>query len=527
MRLSLVAIAFALILGHSAAQQFTRAVRLAVVPSAGSIRYGENASVRVCLRDTSNHDVRLEADTLESLGERGEKLSFGLHFNQSSAVTQNASNAAPLAALTGEIAVGASPSCASFNYPWDTLRQSGFRGGLLELRSVHPRALGDVAVVSVDPVTARIAPSRTPLRASARAPKLIRTALQQPPVSGEPNTLPTLALVYAPPDDRDLPEAGNPRSFAVIQAYLRRAGCNDTKFEEGGCQRFTAPETIHLVFSVPGRQPQELLIEQGRDVGTLNISSPGAATLEVAYQTSSMDLQLISPRRFKLHFSPLRPNVFFEALPKKIFQGESTELRFELRDPRDPTRKLVVQDGQKYIGQLEKDGASGIFTPKELVIQPGAFSATATFTPNFAFLQSGLVKVNLSTLVGDASEEVEVNFPLVTVILSVLGGILGALVSLSSRLSPVKGVVTKTPWRQVVRVLVGGVSGFFLLWALVYGLMPWLPQLSAPLHQLLTSPIPTLLVSIVGGFGGASVIANTYQRLFPGVQTAPPSTANH
>jgi hypothetical protein len=524
--LGLVVLAFALTLGHGAAQQFMRAVRLAVVPSAKSIRYNENVSVRVCLRDTSNHDLKLDADTLESLGERGGSLPFELHFNQSSAITKNASNAAPLATLTGEIQVGENPSCVSFKFPWETLQRSGFRGGLLELRSVHPRALGDVAVVSVDPVTARAAPLRAPLRAKARAPRLIRTALQQPPSGNPPDALPTLALVYAPPDERDLPEAGNPESFAVIQAYLRRAGCTDAKFEEGGCQRFTAPEPIRLVFSVPGRPPQELLIEQGKDVGTLGVSSAGATVLEVAYQSSSMDLQLISSRRFTLRFSPLRPHIFFEALPKKIFQGESTELRFELRDPRDQTRKLVVQDGQKYIGLLEKDGASGIFSPKELVIQPGAFSATATFTPNFTFLQSGSVKVNLSTLVGDATEEVEVNFPLLTVLLSVLGGVLGALVSLSSRLSPVKSVVTKTPWRQVVRVLVGGLSGFFLFWALVYGLMPWLPQLPAQLHQVLTSPIPTLLVSILGGFGGASVIANTYQRLFPGVQTPPPAP-NH
>ena len=156
------------------------------------------------------------------------------------------------------------------------------------------------------------------------------------------------------------------------------------------------------------------------------------------------------------------------------------------------SEKNLTSSGEVRVVNFSKDNASGIFTPHPVKVPDDSAIATTTFYPT----APGTIRINAETMSLPPSEAttIEVSF-LNVLFLACLGGAIGAAIGFGL-------------FRDVLlwRVCIGMVTGSFLLWLAVSGLVPQLAQ------PVVRNTFGAFFISLAGGYIGLPVV-NVFAKL--------------
>lgn len=393
-----------------------------------------------------------------------------------------------------------------------TLQLQPSKPGILEIRATHPQAFDGGAFVRVAlraPSSTRVrlhAPSlavigtgsgrgapalRAPASAPVESANHLRGRLQPlpaapraapaPPSSttseGNPPSAPRLALRYSP-QRRPLADG---HDAVTIQAFLlgddsEPAGSADGSFK------------VTLFASSGTLVPQPLLVQGLEGRSTLTADRPGEVVVEFIGSQPNTEVDE-SDRRLHIHFAAPIHGMRVEAKPASISLVDETDVVVTLLDA---NAHAVATDEPRAV-LLALNTGRGQIVNKELMVKPGEFEARTQFVATGV----GGVEISAaSTSLLNQTAQLEVRLPLGLLAVSVMGGLVGGLIAFLRR----RG----THWH---RVAIGGVTGFLLYWAFIFGLMRVMPR------AFVLNPLSGFALSTIGGWLGIQVFALLLKRL--------------
>jgi len=378
-----------------------------------------------------------------------------------------------------------------------TLQLKPVQPGVLEIRATHPQAFEGGAFVRVSSrVTAvkyalprALAPARLTIRdmpaptspvmppaASHSPPKTAvptksvpSSAAEIPPVVADGAPLaPRLGLRYSP--HRKILADG--QDTVTIQAFL----LGDDPDGPGPAE---ATFKVNLFASAGTLTPLPLVVQGFEGHATLTADRPGV--VEVEFLGSRPSVKLEGDQRLRIHFGPPIHGLRVEAKPTSISLVDETDLIVTLLDAAG--RSVATDEPCRVI--LALDTGRGEIAQKELTVKPGEFEAHTRFTPTGI----GHVEVSAaSNSLRNQIAQIDVRLPLTLLAVSVTGGLTGGLLLFLRH--------RRTRW---TRVALGGITGFLLYWAFIFGLMRVLP------HVVVLNPLSNFALSAIGGWLGTKV----------------------
>lgn len=239
--------------------------------------------------------------------------------------------------------------------------------------------------------------------------------------------------------------------------------------------------TIYLFNSQGQLLPIPLVIKAGEVFGTSNLTAKQAGEVTVSYVRSVPRFDVRGPQEAQFSFQPPIVGFTVHASPPEISLLDTSEIGVELLDAQQtPT----ATDEERRVSLFVDDGHGALENP-EIEVQAGRAVARTTFIPTLW----GNVTISAATpnLISQTTT-IRVTWPVALLILSAVGGLLGALVDNVKRGGP--------RWS----ILLGAVIGFVIYWGVTAGLINVLPRAVA------LNPLSAFAISFLGGAGGTELI---------------------
>jgi hypothetical protein len=284
----------------------------------------------------------------------------------------------------------------------------------------------------------------------------------------------SIELVYSP--DRTILADG--RDSAVVQAFLlgEDVAPRDiaiTLFNDGGILR-----------------PNPLIIYAGEDHGEAVLTSTKQMTVKVQFRRSHPAMKVVGSGVLNIRFGPPITKLVMTLSPPTIGLVDDADLIAQLTD--DNGTAIATDHLREVSFAIER--GRGKLEPSTLKIDSSKYEARAKLYPTMI----GEMRVlsftpNLVT----ASTRLDVKFPLLLTVLSLMGGAIGGVIrAWDSR----KG--------RVARTAIGVATGFVLYWGIVFGLLAQL----LPQHAIM-NPFVAVVISIAGGWAGTKVFEPILKRI--------------
>lgn len=280
--------------------------------------------------------------------------------------------------------------------------------------------------------------------------------------------------------DAESPYLANGSDSAQISIFLYD--------EEGQPTRAQEDIEVRLVTSKGVLKPKEVVIPKGHDGVTVQLSArrPGKVTLN--YRGAIPRATLMTLELPPITFSPNL--LYITASPSQTSLLQPLELVIRLYDANG--QPVSMRANRMFTVEIANGSKGrGVFKPAaQATIEKGGFEARINFVPNWV----GRVLVSASTPnLQSSTVEIQVAMAFIWILLSAVGGALGSVLAL---LFGPKLPVAK----RYARIFVGVIAGFTFFWALIYGV------LAVPSADLvLLNPISAVVVSVLGGYAGASI----------------------
>jgi hypothetical protein len=312
-----------------------------------------------------------------------------------------------------------------------------------------------------------------PLRATAPSPTAVASpaVAAPPPEATAPSTSgPRLTLRYSP--QRKLLADG--QDAVTIQAFVVGDDSEPAATTNGDIK-------VTLFASSGTLVPQPLVIQEGG--GRSMLTSDQAGDVDIEFVRAQPDAKLDGDRHLHIHFGAPIHALRLEAKPASFSLVDETDLVVTLLDAGG---RAVATDAP-FVVSLALDAGRGEIVHKDLTLKPGEFEARTRFVP------TGVSEVAVSASASSLLNQVarfEVRLPLGLLIVSVIGGLVGGLLAFLRR----RG----TGWP---RIAVGGVTGFLLYWAFMFGLVRVLPP------SFVLNPLSNFALSTIGGWLGTEVFS--------------------
>jgi hypothetical protein len=257
-----------------------------------------------------------------------------------------------------------------------------------------------------------------------------------------------------------------------------------------------APVPIRVtLFNNVGRlQPMPLIIPEGADSGTAQLTSSDIGTALVEHVRSVPPIRSRAFQPLSIQFAPPVVGLRVQVSPPLISLADSADLIVRLVDGAD---NPLATDVARSVSFAIENGRGEILA-KDVTITAGGFEGRTTFQPTW--LGSVTVRSSTPNLPG-ATATVDVGLPMGLALASGLGGLLGGLIAY---LTAAKDA---TRWR----IFVGLVTGVVLYWAFMVGVV------SLVTRGVALNPISALVASILGGWAGTPVLGSVLEKV--GIRT--------
>ena len=251
-----------------------------------------------------------------------------------------------------------------------------------------------------------------------------------------------------------------------------------------------APEVTFKVnlFATAGTlAPRPLVVQGSEGQATLTSDRPG--DIEVEFLGAQPSARLDGDQRLHIQFGPPIQGLRIEAKPAAISLVDETDLIVTLVDAAGRT---VATDEERTV-LLALDTGHGEIEHKQLVVKPREFEAHTRFVPTG--VGGAIVSAASSSLLNQTAA-LDVRLPYGLLAISVTGGLVGGLLAFLRH---------RRAGRR--RIVVGGITGFVLYWAFIFGLIRVLP------HSFVLNPLSNFALSVIGGWFGTKMFDPLLNRL--------------
>lgn len=329
-------------------------------------------------------------------------------------------------------------------------------------------------------------PSPPRLDSSASAPAAVR--------SGAPATAPpSAATSEARPATTPATDAfgsGNPRPHLVLRYSPQRKLLADGR-DAVTIQAFTVSDDpdpagsadgefkVRLFASSGTLVPLPLVIHGGDGSSTLTTTQPG--DVDVEFLDAQPDATLDGDRHLRIHFGAPVHGIRVEAKPPEISLVDDTYFVVTLLDADGHS----VATDEPLAVQLALDKGRGAIKETTLSFKPGDFVARTRFTA--AAVGEVAVSAAAPSLLNQTAR-LDVRLPLGLLLLSIAGGLVGGVLAFYRRRNS-----------RLTRIAVGGVTGFLLYWAFMFGVVRVLPS------GVVLNSLSNFALSTIGGWMGTEV----------------------
>ena len=256
-----------------------------------------------------------------------------------------------------------------------------------------------------------------------------------------------------------------------------------------------APEdvTLSLLNDDGTLAPDVVVIPKGKFSGTARLTAQRSGKVTVEYVGATPAAQLLGTPRVEVDFGPPITKLGLSTSPPQMSLLEATELVVRLLD--ESGKPLATDEPRQVFLTIDK--GNGELEPNTLNFPPGGAEQRARLRPTrVGAVEIAAASTGLLTVRGT----VQVHWPLIAIVLSALGGLVGgALAYLQER---------RKTWQ---RLATGLVTGFILYWAIVFIGLEQLPAAIA------LNPLSAFALSVIGGWLGIKVFELLLKRL--GVST--------
>lgn len=276
----------------------------------------------------------------------------------------------------------------------------------------------------------------------------------------------SIELVYSP--ERTILADG--RDAAVVQAILLDEEMASTDIR------------ITLVNDGGTLEPKVLVIPAGEDHAEAVLTSTVQGTIKVRFSHSHPTVSVQGASELQIKFGPPITRLVVKPSPPAIALVDNAELVAQLTDDNG----IVVATDHEREVSFVIDKGRGKLEPYSIKIDSSKGEARAKLYPTWI----GEIKLSSSTLnLATSSTTMEVKFPFLLTVLSIVGGGIGGLLA---------AWVVKKGYGP--RSLVGMATGFVLYWGVLFGLF----GTQLPL-QFLLNPFVGFVLAISGGWLGTKV----------------------
>jgi hypothetical protein len=238
--------------------------------------------------------------------------------------------------------------------------------------------------------------------------------------------------------------------------------------------------------------PKPLVIPEGKDIGSAVLTSNEAGIITVEYLDSTPKLDIEGDKNLNIPFAPPITNIEIKASPPAISLEEKADLVVRLLDNNG---KVVATDNPLTVS-FTIDKGRGKLQDNEVTIPEGSCGCRTKFNPTM----TGIVEISASAPnILSRSVPIKVTFPVMLMLLSVFGGLIGGLIKLLSTLPRKKDFNRWT-------VLFGIVTGPLLYWAITFGAISLFPDINA------LNLLSAFFISVIGGWSGTSVFSFFFKK---------------
>lgn len=281
-----------------------------------------------------------------------------------------------------------------------------------------------------------------------------------------------IALRYSP--QRRLLADGN--DTATIYAFLV------------GEEDFVTQRNINVrLFNNNGALiPKPLVISAGQDNGFSTLTSNEIGNVTVEYLGSTPKLNLEGEGRLEIPFGPPITNLDIIASPPVISLEDKADIVVRLVDNR---RKAIATD-KPIIVSFTIDKGQGKIEQKEITISGGNSEGRTQFSPtNMGQVYITAAAPNMLS----KTVPIRITFPVMLLLLSGIGGLIGGLIKLITNLGKNKFFT--------LTVLIGLFTGPLLYWATTVGVISLFPNLNV------LNLLSAFFISMLGGWVGTKVFS--------------------
>jgi len=323
---------------------------------------------------------------------------------------------------------------------------------------------------------------------------LQKAARPEPPPVPAPTPLPFQSL----PPDRVSPTGFIPgvissKKITIRQSPMRplRADGNDAATiyaflvgDESVAQREIS---VRLFNSKGNLIPKPLIIPMGAGSGSSTLTSTEVGEITVEYLDSTPIVALEGEQKIAIPFEPPVTSIEIRASPPAISLEDNVDLVVRLLD----NNGKVIATNKPLTISFTIDKGRGKLQHDSMTIPAGNYECRTQFSPT----TTGPVEISASTPnILSKSVPIEVTFPIMLTLLSILGGLVGGLIKL---LTTQKRKKDFNQWT----VLFGIVTGPLLYWAVTFGTVSLFPVINA------LNLFSALFISVIGGWLGTSVFS--------------------
>ena len=263
------------------------------------------------------------------------------------------------------------------------------------------------------------------------------------------------------------------------------------------------PEGVKLnIIPSYGRIYPQQIVVKGDEPGILKLVSKDQEDVQLQI-VSNPDIEIIN--NVKVRFVP--PVTYIQCIssPPSIHFLEKSNILVRLLD--EDSVALKVKSPWQVSLEISEGG--GELTPQSFTIQPDNFESKAIFKPR-SFI--GIAKVRaVSSNLYTNNNTVTVTWPVLIIIVSVIGGLVGGFISYFHGGDPSK------KWK----IFVGLFTGMVLYWAFIlFDIVDYAPD-------FLLNAFSVFVISLIGGFLGVGSINFVIRKLgvkntdTPEVQNSP------
>lgn len=244
---------------------------------------------------------------------------------------------------------------------------------------------------------------------------------------------------------------------------------------------------LNIIPSYGRVYPQQLVVK-GEEPGIVKLVSKDQEDVELQI-VATPDIEVVNT--VKIRFVP--PVTYIQCIssPPSIHFLEKSDILVRLLD--EDSAALTVKTPWQVSLEISEGG--GEVTPQSFTIQPNHFESKAEFAPK-SFIGTAKVRAVSSNLYTN-NNTVVVTWPILIIIASIAGGLVGGFISYFH-----EGDKTKK-WR----IFTGLFTGMVLYWAfIVFGIIDYAPD-------FLLNAFSVFVISLIGGYLGVGSINFVLKKL--------------